>query len=271
MTYPPITYSLQEAEGRIDINAEVTEELALALEKGLEKLFSYYQYERVTIRINSPGGLLIGLRHMLECIDNWRACGREIQTEATFRAGSAAALLLALGEVGTRTVHRHTSVLFHHSRIDGTSSAITAGGANHLASILRLTDNSLLMRVADHVVNGMGGFGAICAEGLSRCEILRTHSDAIANALGIAGGSKNPRWLTAIQTMYLDGQVKMSARGYRRYLEKRLDQDTLMDLREAYGLNLIDRVLGVPDIQAFHTQHKQGVPRNRESYLQLAA
>lgn len=269
MNSSPISYSLQDDHGKIHINSEITEELALALEQGLEKIFGYYQYERVTLRINSPGGLLTGLQHILEYIDHWRAQGRQVQTEVTFRAASAAALLLALGEVGTRTVHRHTCVLFHHTRIDATSSAITAGGANYLASMLLRTDTGLLMQVANHLVRGVGGFDAFCAQGLSRCEILRTHADAIAHALRIPEGGRHPRWLAAINTMYRENQVKNTTAVYRKYLEKRFDQNTPMDLREGYALNLLDCIHGVPEMGSIQ---KKNEPKLREQpHLQLAA
>ena len=270
MTVQNIAISLQDDEGRIDLNSEVTEELAQALDRGLEKLFAYYHYQRVVLRINSPGGRLLALEHILECIGTWRARGHEIHTEATFCAGSAAALLLAQGEVGSRSVHRHTSVLFHHTRVDGAASAITAGRANHLASMLTRTDHGRVKRVAEHAIAGYEGFETLCRVGQQRCDILRTNFGAIAESLGCPVDRRHPRWLTAIHKLYAQGQATDNTAAYQRYLEKRFDQDTFMDLREAYALNLLDNVRGVAYFDLSPTKGPARAPE-RHQHLHLAA
>ena len=258
MNVLPLTLSYQEFEGRIDISGEFTEALALGIEQALAKLFGYYQYERVVLRINSPGGQLMGLTHIVQCVEYWRSQGREIHTEASFQAASAAALLLVLGEVGSRTVQRYTTVLFHHTRIGGSSSAITAGSANQIASILRRTDHGLLRRVVTHVVNGLGSVKAHRDEGLTRCEVLRQHEDLLATEFDTPTVGRIPKWLTAISATYRECELKNTTVAYQRYLEKRMELDTPMDIREAYALNLIDCVHGVPQFTPRHVDS----PRN---------
>lgn len=269
MNFSPVSLSLGDDHGSIEINGEINEQMALGFEKGLKKLFGYYHYERVTLRINSPGGMLSALRHMLEYIQNWREKGHQIETEGSFCAASAAALLLTFGAMGTRTVHRHTHVLFHNTRIGGTSSAITAGGASYLASMLKTSDEGMLKRAANHIVSSLGGTDAQRDEGIARCEILRTNSQSIAHALGSHDGGKPLRWLKPVLSMYRETQGKKTSSGYLRYLEKRFDQDFAMDLREAYALGLIDRVHGVPDLQLLQAKTMDRMPQRPP--LQLAA
>ncbi|MBV5347068.1 ATP-dependent Clp protease proteolytic subunit [bacterium] len=249
MTLQQIRLSLEDDQGKIELNGEINEALALGLEGGLQTLFGYYKYERVTLRINSPGGMLVALRHILEYVQFWRERGHRIETEASFCAASAAAMLMTFGDVGTRTVHRHTHLLFHHTRIGGTSSAITAGGANYLASLLKNSDAGMLKQAVNHIISNLGGIDAHRDEGLARCELLLTKSESIANALGLHDGGRQPRWLKPLCNMYRDSEGKKNAAGYFRYLEKRFDQDSTMDLREAYALCLLDQIHGISELK----------------------
>ena len=232
----------------IDMNSDVSEGAALALESAFEKLFCYYQYERVVLRVNSPGGLLSALRHILQCVEGWRAGGYKIETEVTFCAASAAAVLLSFGEIGTRTAHRHSNVLYHHSRIGGTASVITANGANYLASLLKSTDHGLVKRLVSHIAGSLGGVLAFGVQGELRCKLLMNEGAVIARSLELEADSNALRWLKATSSMYRDMAKKGSIEVYRRHLAKRMDADSSMDLREAYALCLIDRVHGVSEL-----------------------
>lgn len=249
MTSQPISYSLHDDRCVINLSGEINEEMALALQIGLEKFFDYYQYERVTVSINSPGGLVNALRHIIECIQDRRTRGHKISTEGTFCTASAAALLLTFGEIGDRIVRRHTNVLFHHSRVGAASSAITAGGATHLASILKSCDQGMLKLAVNHIIYGFGGIDGHQREGLARCNLLSTEAYSIANRLGIQPQVKVPIWLKSVRTMYRDGLEKKGVAAYIRCLERRFEQDTAMDLREAYALNLLDKIHDVPELR----------------------
>ena len=97
-----VSYGPDSAE--LTLNAEINEPSALALESALIIFFRYYQYPAVLLRINSNGGELVALHHILKSLESWRAAGCQILTEASFRAGSAATVLLSLGDVGSRRV-----------------------------------------------------------------------------------------------------------------------------------------------------------------------
>ena len=244
-----VKITLRDDHAVLEMNSEVSESLALTVESGLEKLFSYYQYERVVLRVNSPGGLLSALRHILECMQGWRDKGLKIETEVSFCAASAAAVLLSFGEVGTRKAHRHSTVLYHHSRIGGTASVITASGANCLATLLKSTDQSLITRLVSHLAVGTGGVQAFSAQGVMRCELLSSKGSDIERALELPVDLKALRWQKQTASMYRDIAKKRSIEVYRRHLAMRMEADTPMDLREAYVLCLIDKVHGVPELQ----------------------
>jgi ATP-dependent protease ClpP protease subunit len=249
MNTTSVSVTLEADVGTIEIAGELDESAALATERAMNKLFAYFQYEGIVLRINSPGGQLVSLSHILQFVEHWRSRGREVHTEATFQAASAAALLLALGEVGTRTVQRHTSVLFHHTRVAGAGSAITAGSADQIASVLRRTDLGILKRVVTHAIDGHGSLILLCQEGLARCEMLRQNAAEIAADLDddVPSG-RSTRWLTATSSVYQECAKKGSAMPYQRLLAKRLEHDTPMKIIEAYALMMIDRVYGMPRI-----------------------
>jgi len=232
----------------IDMCSEVTERAALEIESAFEKLFSYYKYERAVFRVNSPGGLLSALRHILEYVENWRATGVKIETQVTFCAASAAAVLVSFGEIGTRTAHRHSSMLYHHSRIGGTASVITASGANYLASLLKSTDHGLVNHLVSHIARGLGGPILFASQGEMRCKLLATQGATIAHKLELNADVSSLRWLKPTANMFRELGKKGSLDLYRRHLARRMDADTSMDLREAYALCLIDCVHGVPEL-----------------------
>jgi ATP-dependent protease ClpP protease subunit len=242
----------RDDEGELQINTDIDEASALVLEKALDLFFAYYRYPRACLSINSNGGLTVALEHMLGIIERWRRVGREIRTVATFRAGSAAALLLSMGEVGSRQVHRHTTLLYHHGRIVGGDSQITAGRAGHLATVLQSGDHRLIKRLANHVASGFGGATALAVEGRARCDLLMhlqsklngSHQEA-SNGPGVRTKARGLRTVTA---MYKACQERDSIAPYATALSRRFEQDTSMEPHEAYVLGLIDGVIDVPDL-----------------------
>jgi ATP-dependent protease ClpP protease subunit len=259
---------LTEKEASILITAEISQDLAHDIEAALRQIFGYYQYDAVTFRLSTPGGSLTALTAILQTMERWRSIGRKVNTEASFQAASAGALLLAMGEVGKRTVHPYSSLLFHHTRIGGTTSAITAGAAVRLATSLKQHDQSLLKRMVDHISEGMGGTISFAEEGAARCEHIRQNSAQIAKTLDRHALGKTDKWLSALMKMYGICQAKASLDHYQRYLELRLNQDSEMDLREAYALCVIDGSHRVPLLVANASEVSSDRPP--ENRLKLA-
>jgi ATP-dependent protease ClpP protease subunit len=252
MELAPLVPVYGEQEGALEINTDISEASAIEIEKHLERFFSYYHYESVTLKINSPGGAVIGLEHILECIDRWRARGRSLQTLAMFRASSAAALLMSLGEVGGRTAHRNSTLLYHHARIGSTQYALTSGAADKLATALKLVDQGMTQRLVAHCEKGFADGIGLRTEGARRCQMLREQGSEIAQDLGVLDPRIPLKWLTPVVRMWTDCQTRNSLSPYNKHLVARFEEDTSMDLREAWALGLLDRVKGVSKLDG-HT------------------
>lgn len=251
-----LNISLRDDACVILLDSEITEDVAIALQRALERCFTYYHYGAITLSINSPGGSVHALRHIVACLFYWRNRRRKIDTLGNFRVGSAAALLLTCGEVGQRAVYPHSSLLFHQARIGYESAMITAGAASTMAKVLRNYDEGMLTMVADHVAHGFGGVGLMHAECLARCALLRREHSTIAMSLGETASAKIPAWLKPLEALYSTGLKSKSLTGYVRYLAKRFELDTPMDLREAWVLGLFDRIVGVEALRSTMPQRR---------------
>jgi hypothetical protein len=107
----------------------------------------------------------------------------------------------------------------------------------------------MLMGLVNHVVSGSGDILELCKQGSARCALLSNQGAAIALALELSAEKRPPPWLKVISAMYREVGEKSNHGAYLRYLAKRMETDTRMDLREAYALCLIDNVHGVPELQ----------------------
>ena len=256
MELAPLVPAFGEQEGSLEINTEISEASAIEIEKHLDRFFGYYHYERVTIKLNSPGGALAGLEHILECIGRWREQGREVRALVMFRAASAAALLLALGEVGSRTAHRNSALLFHHTRVGGAQYTLTSGAAGQLASVLRMVDQGMVQRVVGHCRDGFGGGMGLALEGALRCQCLRDHGPRIAEELGGTDLRRPLKWLSPMLRMWTDCTARNSISLFGKHLAGRFDDDSGMDLREAWALCLLDQVKGVTLLRAQNKKYE---------------
>ena len=250
MDLTPLVSTYGAQQGSLEINTDISEASAIEIEKHLERLFGYYHYEQVTLKINSPGGAIVGLEHILECVQRWRDAGRSVQTLAMFRAASAAAMLMSLGEVGSRTAHRNTSLLYHHARVGSTAYTLTSGVADKLAAVLKVVDQGLVQRLVAHCNSGFGGGLGLANEGAARCQMLLTQGQEIAQDLGVSEERRPLKWLKAVTRMWADCQARQSLAPCTRLLSARLEEDSGMDLREAWALGLLDRVKGVARLEA---------------------
>jgi ATP-dependent protease ClpP protease subunit len=265
MELTPLNVVCAEAEGIIEINCDITQGLALAIEHGLESLFGYYKYTNVNLKINSPGGSILGLIHILQCMQVWRNAGRTISTETTFLAASAGAILLAYGT--GRMVQRHSMLLFHHARMEG-SSNLTSGQAANLALSLQKRDEDIVGQLVRHLLNDYGGVINFVEEGLARCHWLVERGTEVNLALGIPLEKKSGKGPAVLAKAYRNCLSKSSTKPYEDYLAARMKLDSEMSLVEAYALNLIDYVKHVP---LFKVCAREMAPVQVSAGLKLAA
>ncbi|MEJ8855932.1 ATP-dependent Clp protease proteolytic subunit [Variovorax robiniae] len=237
--------------GALLLSGEITEDMALHFGSGLDLLFDYYQYNRITIEINSPGGQVTALEHMLARLERWRGLGREVGTKACFRAGSAAAMLLAMGDIGGRSASSSTTLLFHPARVEGANAMFTASAATSLGALLHGKDLFHLDRLVGHQVRGFGGWHALAAEGAARCGHLIKRSGRRTSK------SAGQPPITSLGSLSLATTVRSFAQcierrsiePYRRMLSRRFSEDRGMSAAEAWALCLLDSVLDRPDLQ----------------------
>jgi len=197
------------------------------------------------------------LMHICNAMATWRAQGKLIRTAASFRAASAAALLLSLGEMGQRQVLTHSSLLFHHVRVDVGGMALTSRSADQIVDSLRFHDTHLIGALLRHIESGLGGLDATAAEGRARCALI-SGQDTGPNSihLGSASGGR-PKWLAALARVYEKSVSVGRLKPYADHIHRRFEVDSAMDLGEAYALLLIDNIRGMPDlVPAARTVHR---------------
>ncbi|MFZ4479090.1 MAG: ATP-dependent Clp protease proteolytic subunit [Rhodoferax sp.] len=226
---------------------------ALALESQLESLFGYFQYRRITLSLESPGGAIDGLDYVLRLMKKWARQGRVVAVESTFVCASAAAFLLAMGEWGRRSVDRSTMLLFHSSRIEAPAMlGMTAAISSNLSSTLQSVDRRLLEMLVNKMLLESGSNQDLVELVLGRMHFVEQNWMQLAGDLSTltagADGSRKPDWLKGLQKWTRHGaDPKRFVAEMKKYLSLRLQQDSRMDLCEAYVLCLIDQIDGVVD------------------------
>ena len=104
-------------------------------------------FSEVQLRIASPGGQLSALKYVAESVHELQAGGMKIATHAITKVGSAAAVMLSLGDV--RTAHRKSLLLYHTGRVPGVDGTLTARSAKFLATALHTADDEIIALLAD--------------------------------------------------------------------------------------------------------------------------
>ncbi len=104
-------------------------------------------FSEVQLRIASPGGQLSALKYLAESVRELQADGLTLATHAITNVGSAAAVMLSLGDV--RTAHRKSLLLYHTGRVPGVDGTITARSAESLATELHTADDEIVSLLVD--------------------------------------------------------------------------------------------------------------------------
>lgn len=113
----PITSSLDARNPSIRLTGVIDMPTAYALLDELRLLRDYYQFRTVELQIDSPGGELSALHHLVQSLAPWRAGeGRVLRTLGLSEICSAAAILLSFGTIGHRSASSHSRLLYHPIR-----------------------------------------------------------------------------------------------------------------------------------------------------------
>ena len=119
-------------------------------------------YEWAHLEIASPGGTETALNYWLAAADDLRANGLRIATRGLTSVGSAAAVMLSLGD--RREARRHTRLLYHGMRVVVEGAAFTAEAAAYQADLMNRTNGEVRLRLADRALEA-------AADGVPACEL----------------------------------------------------------------------------------------------------
>lgn len=241
-----VSIDIRDDSCELMLSGRITPALALNMDGAFKRSFGYYRYAHLTIKIESPGGDITALRHIVECMRDWRSRGYRISTQGCFTVASAGALLLALGDVGNRSVYPYTDLLFHGARATSGASTLTAAEAFMMTEALKTHDEAIIMLIVEHIVLGFGGANHLRKEGMARCDHLLRELQDGRGELRINSAAKSAPWLEALSILYSRDMVDKGLLALTHHLEQRLHQDRPMDVWEAYCLCLLDWVGHAP-------------------------
>ena len=121
----------EDDRGVVTFAGELTWDEARAITDAGDTLVDTYFYDDVELVISSSGGHIAPLDHYLEAVRRWQARGVRVRTYAADCAQSAAAVMLALGDV--RVAEPNARLLFHSVRfvVEGPVTALRSVELHH--------------------------------------------------------------------------------------------------------------------------------------------
>jgi ATP-dependent protease ClpP protease subunit len=255
-----VMFTPKAEEGYLCLNGAFTQAAILELRDAIQEAADYWRYDHLVLEINSPGGELLALKALMHEARQWRLRGGTFKTVGLMQVASAAAITLSLGDMGTRTVHPYTHLLYHHARVSGEGRyTLTAIDAEASQKKLRQADRQMMSTLVQHIAMGLGGVATMAHIGLSRCEWLRQHAAAIANELGDTEGlcanfrqgpkQPTPLVLKQMERAYQKAADQNQADPMIEILAAIFERDERMPLDMAWGLLLIDNVAGAVHLQ----------------------
>jgi ATP-dependent protease ClpP protease subunit len=245
-----VSWELHEHLPRISFNGAMNVASMQRLVRMLDQAFRYYQYDSVLIEIDSPGGEIPALNYFLEHMSYWQARGRAVRTTGLVTCASAAALLLAFGNIGGRSLYSGTHLLFHLVRMPVHQQMLTAEAAHSMKSRLETVDTTILELLVEHITfqhrgnreDGLRRFAAqfrrrrawIGAEyPLTRRGILKPDPEEIRAVL------------SSLDQIAATGEPDEIEASLKQHLQLRFRSDEALHPAEAWALNLVDRIIRV--------------------------
>jgi hypothetical protein len=242
--------SMGQHHATLEYCGPISREGALALAGRLEPLFGYYQYSKVILRLESPGGEVEGLDYLLRVLSQYAKQGKRVETQSTFMCASAAAVLLSAGHFGTRRVCSQTHLLFHSSRLQGANIEWTAASSTMLTNALLSVDRKITEALLERLIAACGGKAGFVEVITARFSFVASNWSQLAPQLitltSRDGDLSAPAWLKSLKRiMKLQSSPSQMIDAFKRNLVERFQTDTPMHALEAFVLCLIDEVQGV--------------------------
>jgi ATP-dependent protease ClpP protease subunit len=225
---------------------EMTQPGALALTRQFERLFGYYQYPKIVLSIESPGGALDGLEYVLRSMMKWSVIGKHVAVRSTFLCASAGAFLLAMGAWGERRVDKGTLLLFHNARIAGASvPQMTASMTTNISRTLSTVDRSLLDYLVEKFARDAGGAAQLARTVQMRLEFVDKQWANVGSKLATIAsgkdGTRKPAWIKSMFNWAYDDPVRFMTT-LKANLARSFGKDRAFDLAESFVLCLIDEI-----------------------------
>ena len=248
---------------RVGLSGPIDAELVEAVCTELELGFAYYKYKEIKLGLNSPGGEYHAMQTLMTQIRHYAHDNHQVHVQAGQMCASAAAFLLANANWGTRRVQVDTQLLFHWTRANmAPGLAMTGDLAAGLARNLNALDQMLITQLVESLCAGAGGESALIYTIESRLFGVQQAWDQVESVMqrnAMAPASKDRAWVMALQRNLRrwrsasENRKKLS--GLTHYLKLRFEKDSMMDLREAYALCLIDEIGGVWPMSGSRVDH----------------
>lgn len=215
--------------------------------------FGYYKYPEITLTLNSPGGYIVAMKRLTAVCQKYRQGEQVLRVHANRQCASAAALVLAQSAWGSRTVSADTQLLFHLSRtMVPIGQTLDREGAQDLLSQLSGVDDTLFRQLMASQCSQAGGIDRLLSTMQDRCAEVVNHWQELSQLLFdfVPTKAQKPTGLVQKLQRQLPQWLRLSNAEQKQkkllaVYKQRFEPDTSMDLREAYALCLIDRVLGV--------------------------
>ena len=259
------------AFARLTMTGPLTPAMVLDMRRQFRTAVEYYRYNLVEIEIDSPGGDAGALRALSIEMEWLRTNGCAIRSTAMMQACSAAALTLAMGTVGMRTVQPYTQLLFHNSRATPQGEyPLTAIHAIAAAGQLQRLDAQVVDMVVNHLTRARGGLRGLATVGLNRCQKLQREVATCAPELGSRANiaskfrqKTKPKmiadaWFKSVVAAYQQVLKCDNSKAFIALLASVFAQDAQMAHEMGWCLQLIDHVEGssvmVPEVESEQVQ-----------------
>ena len=253
-----ISMSLNENSMQLVFGHAFTDHSVQKLITSMRLGFDYYKYPQVEVVMDSLGGDARAMKALLEEVQLISKQKKQLTIVAGNQCASAAAIVLANGTWGTRRTKRDTLLLFHsplaHLRAEQT---LNRESGEVLVKVLSNIGANLLSQLVQNQCQQVGGADALLSHMRNRLDEVTQHWNAMSDKLFEVVNKKSDKPTATLQRLgsNLDRWSKlkneeMKVKKLIELLNQRFDMDTLMDLREAYALCLIDKVDGLLPVSA---------------------
>lgn len=146
-----VTVSYRNDSAVIRFSGDVNADRIFKLCDEVDFAINYYNYSRIRIDIDSPGGEAKALKHYLHNLKRWRKRGVTIHTRALTSCCSAGAYMLSFGDIGHRIALPHTALLYHNVRVSTGERSMTADTCDGLMWNLNTTDFGMILMLLEHL------------------------------------------------------------------------------------------------------------------------